>query len=136
MNLQNPYVLLRVLILLDVALMMISVYIPAFQEQSITDLFSGWQQWSGRERVGNVTWAAGQVVLIAAWIGLFLVQRIGVWLYLATVPIFAITYVTYGSGLFGVLVFDLAAYAAQVFYGFMMCMLLFGPVAVLFRRKP
>lgn len=131
----NPYILLRVLVLVDLALFTACMYLPVFRERSLLEFFDGWGGWDAHARVYNLLWFAANAVTVAAWLALLLVRPVGRWLYLAGFLLFLATAMAGGIGYHGRPLLDGALYLAIAYSGFLIAMLWFGRVAQLFARR-
>ena len=134
MNINNPYILLRLLILIDVVLMTACTYIPVFHESSVLEFFDGYNGWDARAKAFNITWFIAHVCTMVAWILLFLIRGYGRIIYIISILLFMITSMIGGVGMFGKPLVDGAIYLAIVYSGFMVGLLYFGRVSQVFQN--
>ncbi len=134
MNINNPYILLRLLILIDIAIITACTYIPVFHETSVLEFFDGYNNWDGRAKTFNITWFIAHVTTLLAWIALFCVKGYGRWLYATSVLLFLVTSMIGGVGMYGKPLVDGAIYLSIVYSGFLLAILYFGRISQLFQN--
>lgn len=136
MNLNNPYIFLRVLIFIDITLSTVSEFIPFFRHRTLIDLFINWNKYDSIGIYLNAFWIVGNVFMISGWLSMILTKGYGRVLYLLSIACFTVTTALAG-GLGGnkIVVFNIAMYLSLVYTGFLMAMVYFGPVSVLFDKR-
>ena len=135
MNLNNPYILLRILIACDVLLFIVSVIIPGFKDESLIDYIISTYRAGFEEAFFNYLWLFGVVITIISWMLLLMASRIGRILYLFPIPISMITVYMYGNYSHGPGILDVLVGIYGIYYGFVISMIYFGPVSYLFKIK-
>jgi hypothetical protein len=135
LQMNNPYVLLRIMVLLDVILIVVGVIIPDFKDDSLIDYILNIKDLEPKESILAVMWLVNMLALIVSWIGLVVCKSWGRILYVAFFPlVLALTFLRGNSG-YGPGIFAVGIDLINFYYGFMVCMLFFGPVSVVFNRK-
>ena len=133
MNINNPYILLRLLILIDITIMTACTYIPVFHETSVLEFFDGYNNWDGRAKAFNITWFIAHVITLISWVSLLCVRGYGRSLYAASILLFLVTSMIGGVGMYGKPLVDGAIYLSIVYSGFLVAILYFGRISQLFQ---
>jgi hypothetical protein len=132
---KNPYTLLRILLGIDIFICVIGAIIPIFKDTNLFELVSAIQYLNGAELVNHILWLLSILVMFVSWIGIFLIRDWGRKLYLLPmVLIFAMSFIRGNSGYNGG-IYAVMQDVINLYYGFFICMMYFGPVSHIFKKS-
>ncbi len=134
-NINNPFILLRVLVICDILLSILSIFIPGFKDESFIDYVSAVFSNQIADGVYGYLWLICLAITFLSWFLLLAKIQFGRYVYLVPLPITVFLSFKYGNGSYGPGIWDAFGTIYIIYYGFMICMLFFGPVSIIFTKE-